>query len=127
VERKQSATITPELRGWLRSLAPEKANRVTAAIDRVSVGGPTQGRPLVDHIKGSRHHKMKEMRTGTVRVFFAFEGDRPIMLCGGDKRGAGKGWYQRMIGQADRLYDTYQRDDGKGGPGWRRDPPSHGR
>jgi hypothetical protein len=119
--------MTPELRAWVKALAPEQANRVTAAIDRVSVGGPTQGRPLVDHIKGSRHHKMKEMRTGTMRVFFVFERDGPLMLCGGDKRGAGKDWYPRMIGQAERLYVDYKRDNGKGGPGWRREPPSHGR
>jgi hypothetical protein len=120
-------TITPELRGWLKSLAPEKANRLTAAMDRVSAGGPTQGRPLVDHIKGSRVHKLKEMRTGTMRVFFVFERDGPLMLCGGDKRGAGKDWYRRMTSEADRLYRNYGRDNGKEGPGWRRDPPSRGR
>ncbi len=76
MERKPQATITSELRSWLRTLAPERANRVTAAMDRVSVGGPTQGRPLVDHIKGSRVHKLKELRTGTMRVFFVFERDR---------------------------------------------------
>jgi hypothetical protein len=120
-------TITSELRGWLKTLAPERANRVTAAMDRVSVSGPTQGRPLVDHIKGSRVHKLKELRTGTMRVFFVFERDGPLMLCGGDKRGAGKDWYPRMIDQADRLYRAHRRHNGKEGPGWRRDPPSHGR
>jgi hypothetical protein len=119
--------MTPELRSWLKTLAPEKANRLTAAMDRVSVGGPTHGRPLVDHIKGSRHHKLKEMRTGTMRVLFVFERDGPFMLCGGDKRGAGRDWYPRKIAEADRLYDRYRRDHGKGGPTWRRDPPSRGR
>ena len=119
--------MTPALQAWLKTLAPERANRLTAAIDRVSAGGPTQGRPLVDHIKGSRHQKMKEMRTGTMRVFFVFERDGPLMLCGGDKRGAGKDWYPRMIAEADRLYRNHRRDNGKEEPGWRRDPPSRGR
>jgi hypothetical protein len=120
-------TITPDLRVWLKTLAPEQANRVTAAMDRVSVGGPTQGRPLVDHIRGARVHKLKEMRTGTIRVFFAFERDGPLMLCGGDKRGAGKDWYPRMVAKAENLYTQHRRDNGKEGPGWRREPPSHGR
>lgn len=119
--------MTPELRAWLKTLAPEKANRVTAAMDAVHEGGPTQGRPLVDRIKGSRHHNMKELRTGTIRVLFIFDGGGPFMLLGGDKRGAWREWYKRNIPKADRLYDKYRRDDGKGGHGWRRDPPSHGR
>jgi hypothetical protein len=127
VEKKRRHTTTPELRDWLKTLAPEKANKITAAMDRVGAGGPTRGRPLVDHVKGSRYPKMKEMRTGTIRVFFAFEDGRPLMLCGGDKRGGRPDWYRRMVRQADRLYERYRRDNGKEGPGWRRDPPSHGR
>ena len=119
--------MTPALQAWLKTLAPERANRLTAAMDRVSAGGPTQGRPLVDHIKGSPHQKMKEMRTGTMRVFFVFERDGPLMLSGGDKRGAGGNWYPHKVAEADRLYDRHRRDNGKGGPGWRRDPPSRGR
>ncbi len=127
VERKRDLTMTPELRAWLKTLAPEKANRVTAAIDAVHGAGPTQGRPLVDRIKGSRHHNMKEVRTGTIRVLFVFDQGAPFMLLGGDKRGAWNDWYKKNIAAADRLYDKYRGDDGKGGHGWRRDPPSHGR
>jgi hypothetical protein len=127
VESKRRLSLTTELRTWLNTLAPETANRVTAAMDRVAAGGPARGRPLVDHVKGSRHHKMKEMRTGTIRVLFVFDGGGPLMLYGGDKRRAGNAWYPRAVRTADRLYDTYRQDNGKGGPGWRRDPPSHGR
>lgn len=112
---------------WLKALGPEKANRVTAAMDAVHAGGPTLGRPLVDRVKRSRHHNMKELRTGTIRVLFVFDRGGPLMLVGGDKRGVGNAWYRRAIPEADRLYDTYRGDDGKGGPGWRRDPPGHGR
>lgn len=127
MERERRLTTTRELRAWLDALTPERANQVTAAMDRVNEGGPTRGRPLVDHVKGSRHHKMKEMRTGTIRVFFVFERDGALMLCGGDKRGARNDWYPRMVAKADTLYRRYGRDNGKEGPGWRRDPPSRGR
>jgi hypothetical protein len=127
VERKRNLTLTPELRAWLKTLNPEKANRITAAMDAVHAGGPTQGRPLVDRIKGSRHHNMKELRTGTMRVLFVFDQGGPLMLLGGDKRGAWHDWYKQNIRAADRLYDTYRGHDGKGGHGWRREPQSHGR
>jgi hypothetical protein len=127
VEKKRHLTVTPELRAWLKTLTPEKANRVTAAMDRVAHDGPTRGRPLVDRVKGSRYHNMKELRTGSIRVLFVFHDGDPLMLVGGDKRGAWNGWYPRAVAQADKLYAQHRREDGKGGPGWRRDPPSHGR
>ena len=74
------------------------------------------GRPLVDHIKGSRHHNMKELRTGTIRVFFVFERDVPLMLV-----------RRRQARRPERLVPTdhsarltgsmtnHRRDNGKGG------------
>ena len=127
MEAKRELRLTVEVRTWLRTLAPEQANRVTAAMDAVHAGGPTLGRPLVDRIKGSRHHNMKELRTGTIRVLFVFDRSGPLMLLGGDKRGAWRDWYRENVGRADKLYDHHLKHNGKGGPGWRRDPPSHGR
>lgn len=127
MERKRELRLTPEVRTWLKTLAPERANRVTATMDAVDAGGPTLGRPLVDRVKGSRHHNMKELRTGTIRVLFVFDRGKPLMLLGGDKRGAWHDWYRQNVPRADKLYDRYRRHNGKGGPAWHRDPPSHGR
>jgi hypothetical protein len=38
---------------------------VAAAIDMLAETGPALGRPLVDRVKGSRHHNMKELRPGS--------------------------------------------------------------
>ena len=96
--------------------------------ERVLDGGPTLGRPDVDLIKGSRHHNMKELRVGaSVRALFVFDQRDPLMLIGGDKRGAWSAWYPRTIRDADRLYDQHRRDNGKGGSPRHRDPPSRGR
>lgn len=119
--------MTPEVRGWLKALSPERANRVAAAMDALQTGGPTTGRPLVDRVKGSRLHNMKELRTGSIRLLFVFEQGQPLMLFGGDKRGAWNDWYRRAVPEAEQLYNRYRRDNGREGPGWRRDPPSHGR
>jgi hypothetical protein len=127
VESNRELRLTPEARAWLKTLTPEDANRVTAAMDSLRDGGPTLGRPLVDHVKGSRHHKMKELRTGTIRMLFVFDRGGALMLLGGDKRGAWDRWYRRMVPAADRLYDTYRVDHGKGGSQWRQEPLGRGR
>jgi hypothetical protein len=106
----------PEADRWHKDLAPDPAARITAGLDRLREVGPTQGRKLVDSIKGSRHHNMKELRTGTMRVLFIFDPDqRAVMLVGGDKSGNWKGWYKENIKHADRLYDQYLERTGKGG------------
>jgi hypothetical protein len=69
---------------WFLDLAetdPETAALVEAAIDKLAHDGPMLGRPLVDRIKGSRHHNMKELRPGSgggseMRVLFAFDPHR---------------------------------------------------
>src|SRR5947209_15127928 len=112
----------------MTTLPADTLARVTAAMNRVQRGGPTLGRPEVDRIKGSRQHKMKELRIGaSIRVLFVFDGRDALMLTGGDKRGGWNSWYPRKIREADRLYDLHRRDNGKGGASRHRDPPSHGR
>lgn len=128
MDKKRELRLTAEVTTWLTTLPPQTLARVTAGMNRVQTGGSTLGRPDVDRIKGSRHHKMKELRVGTsVRVLFAFDAGDPLMLTGGDKRGSWNGWYPAKIREADRLYDQYRRDDGKGGSTRHRNPPSHGR
>ena len=72
--------------------------------------GPSLGRPIVDRIKGSRHHNMKELRSvgGHIRVLFVFDPDRrAILLIGGEKAGRWKDWYRKSIPIADDLYDLH--------------------
>ena len=83
---------------------------IVPAIDKLEEVGPTLGRPIVDRIKASRHHNMKELRStgGTVRVLFAFDPERKaILLIGGDKVGQWKRWYGENIPRADDLYDEH--------------------
>jgi len=105
-----------EVDAWLLGLCtddPDTADLVEDAIDQLSQEGPTLGRPMVDRIKGSRHHKMKELRTGSkgnseVRILFAFDLERhAILLVAGDKAGDWQGWYNRNIPIADRRFDEH--------------------
>ena len=62
-------------------------------------------------MNGSKHSNMKELRTQhqgrPLRTFFAFDPRRSaILLIGGDKTGD-KRFYERLLPEADRLYDEY--------------------
>ncbi len=75
----------------------------------------------METIKASRHQNMKELRSGTIRVLFAFDPVRQaVLLIGGDKVGQWEAWYRRNIPVADDLYDEWlvelekSADDGSG-------------
>jgi hypothetical protein len=72
--------------------------------------GPALGRPLVDRLKGSTYHNMKELRPGSagsteVRMIFAFDPAREaVFLVAGDKSGRWQTWYQSAIPLADARF-----------------------
>lgn len=102
-----------EVDGWFLELCrtdAESANLVERAIDILAEMGPRLGRPLVDRIKGSRYHNMKELRPASagateVRILFAFDPERrAILLVAGDKAGNWRGWYDTHVPIADERY-----------------------
>lgn len=108
--------LVEEVAEWFNDLTkndPGTADLVEDAIDRLAAVGPTLGRPLVDRIKGSRHHNMKELRPGStgtseVRILFAFDpARRAILLVAGDKTGQWQRWYDSAIPLADDRYDAH--------------------
>ena len=111
--------VTPQAEQWLQSLGTEDRQHVAEALDRLADVGPALGTPLVKSIKSSRHHDMKELRYGNYRALFAFDPrQRAVVLVGGDKTGDWRGWYERNIPVADRLYDQHLRSIGGGGHLW---------
>ncbi len=84
-----------------------------AAVEILEERGPTLGRPLVDRVKGSAFHNMKELRVsaeGDLRVLFAFDQERrPTLLVGGDKAGRWETWYDEQIPVADGLFAEHQK------------------
>ncbi len=107
---------------WLETQPVEILESVYDALERLRECGPTLGRPLVDRIKGSAFHNMKELRPvapagSEVRILFAFDPRRrAILLLAGDKssgkneRQKWNGWYKTAIPRADWLYRGYLRD-----------------
>ena len=101
---------TDEFDEWWNELTVEEQQKVEAAIDLLQERGPDLGRPLVDHIAGSKVHKLKELRPSAsgIRVLFAFGPVRAaILLLGGDKTAEWDTWDKQAIPRAERLYDEY--------------------
>lgn len=105
-----------EVASWFLGLVksdPETADLVEEAIDLLEKVGPTLGRPMVDRIKGSRHHNMKELRPASrggseIRILFAFDPRRcALLVLAGDKAGDWQTWYARSVPIADRRYEAH--------------------
>ncbi|WP_184840862.1 type II toxin-antitoxin system RelE/ParE family toxin [Allocatelliglobosispora scoriae] len=108
-----------EVRDWLHHL--RRTDRNTAvligqAISALLDEGPNLGRPLVDRIKGSRLHHLKELRPGSagtteVRILFIFDPERKaVLLVAGDKAGKWNDWYREAIPTAENRYATYLKE-----------------
>ena len=105
--------VWPDVEKWLLDLGDADYVRVAAAIDLLAIEGPSLGRPLVDHIRGSRHRNLKELRprsskASAIRILFAFDPERSaIILVAGDKAGAWDQWYREKIPIADDRLDQW--------------------
>ena len=75
--------------------------------------GPTLGRPLVDRLKATKIHHLKELQPGSkgrpeIRIIFPFDATRSaLLLLGGDKAGNWARWYRDNISLAEQLYIDY--------------------
>lgn len=103
--------VTDEFVDWWNALTVDQQTALADRVGLLGERGPDLGRPVVDRIKGSRHHNMKELRAaqgGALRVLFMFDPRRQVtLLLGGDKTGAWDAWYEWAIPRADDLYDEY--------------------
>ena len=111
--------IVREVREWLHEL--RRVDRATAilvgqAVTALLDEGPSLGRPLVDRIKGSTLHNLKELRPGSsgateVRILFVFDPERQaVLLVAGDKSGQWSAWYREAIPLAEARYDLYLKE-----------------
>lgn len=108
--------LTDEVDEWLNRLSNTDFStyeQVVIAIEVLAQAGPILGRPLVDRIKGSTFHNLKELGPGSggdseVRILFAFDPWRSaILLTAGNKNHAWKSWYRENVPRAEALYLQY--------------------
>lgn len=108
---------TSEYATWFGSLTEKQQAAVMERVALLREKGPTLNRPVVDRIKSSAHHNMKELRIasdGAIRVLFAFDGfRRGVLLVGGIKSDGNKWneWYGEQVAAADALFDRHLREE----------------
>jgi len=111
--------IVTEVRDWLHDL--RRTDRASAilvgqAVTALLEEGPSLGRPLVDRIKNSNLHNLKELRPGStgateIRILFVFDPARnAVLLVAGDKAGQWTTWYRQSIPLAEARYAIYRKE-----------------
>lgn len=76
-----SVRVSGNVRQWLRELRrsdPASYESVRVAVDKLAEVGPGLGRPLVDTLRGSNIHNLKELRPRSgrdvaIRILFVFD------------------------------------------------------
>jgi hypothetical protein len=101
----------PRYRIWFKKCGESLQNEILAHLEVLKIMGPNLGRPRVDHIKGSKHQNMKELRIqykgDPVRILFAFDPVRQAVLCLGGVKTGDKDWYRRNLPLADREFTSH--------------------
>lgn len=103
--------FTDEFGDWWASLTEDEQISIAASVHLLEECGPTLGAPHSSQIQGSRHGKMRELRTQhagrPLRTLYAFDPRRTaILLIGGDKTGNPR-WYDQFVPIADRLFEEH--------------------
>ncbi len=99
---------TADYNAWFVGLKDDEQERIVAAVRILRQDGPALGRPLVDHIKMSRHANMKELRVRHMQILFAFDpNQQALLLIGGNKERQWDRWYNEYVPEADRLFDLH--------------------
>ncbi|MEB3071784.1 type II toxin-antitoxin system RelE/ParE family toxin [[Mycobacterium] vasticus] len=107
--------LLEEVDEWFCTLDSDTGSTVAGAIDYLEANGPATGRPMVDTVKGSKLHHLKELRpSGTsIRILFIFDpARRAVLLLAGDKAGRWKKWYDDNIPVAEVRYQRWVRESG---------------
>ncbi len=84
----------PHYSAWFGKCGEELQDEILAHLEVLKAVGPNLGRPRVDHIKGSAHQNMKELR---------------VQLLGGAKTGDDR-WYRRNVPLADQEFSLHLRE-----------------
>lgn len=110
-----AVVATDEFRDWYRALDDADSRAVARVVDLLEIMGISLPFPYSSAISGS-HHALRELRVQSrgapLRVFYIFDPRRDaVLLVGADKTGDAR-FYERMIPVAERLWETYKKEQG---------------
>lgn len=119
MEEQWDVYLTAEVDQWLHEVEkvdPDSYVLINQAIWVLACRGPMEGRPLVDRVRGSVLHNLKELRPGSagrseVRILFMFDPWRSaILLVAGDESRDWDDWYEKAVPLAELRYAQYVAD-----------------
>ncbi len=102
---------TDQFEEWWEGLSEDEQESVAAIVRVLEIRGPNLPHPYSSGVKGSKHGHMRELRIqhqgDPYRVIYTFDPRRvAVLLLGGNKAGDDR-WYEKMLPEADRLYDEH--------------------
>ena len=105
---------TDEFADWWNDLDEAEQDDIDQAVHLLEARGPSLPFPRSSGVTTSKHGNMRELRVQhkgrPYRIFYAFDPRRAaILLIGGEKTGDDL-FYERMVPQADRIYDQHLRE-----------------
>ena len=108
--------VTDEFVAWYDALSEAEQDKLAVSIGLLEARGVTLPFPYSSAINGASF-ALRELRTQVegdpLRTLYAFDPKRQaVLLIGGDKTGDER-FYERMIPQAERIWDEYLEETGQ--------------
>ena len=102
---------TNEFRNWWDTLTDSEQEDVAATVGLLSKFGPQLPYAYSSGVEISSHGRMRELRVQSgvkpIRVFYAFDPRRVVVLLIGGHKTSEKRFYKRYVSLADKLYDEH--------------------
>ena len=102
---------TNQFEEWWDGLSEEEQDSVATVVRVLQVRGPSLQHPYTSRVHASRHGHMRELRIqhqgDPYRVLHAFDPRRAAILLLGGNKAEDDRWYEKMVPEADRLYDEH--------------------
>lgn len=106
--------LTDEFVKWWSGLSKSDQKSVAAKVEVLEEHGTDLGYPHTSKIRGSRHSRMRELRVQSsgkpIRILYVFDTRRNAVLLVGKHKNNDKRFYDKLVQQADKLYDDYVED-----------------
>ena len=102
---------TNEFGRWWDRLGEYEQDDITSMVELLEQRGPNLEYPYSSGVNGSRHSRMRELRTKShgkqIRVFYAFDPRRAAILLLGAIKHSGRQFYKRLVPRVDTIYDQH--------------------
>jgi len=102
---------TDEFESWWVGLNEEEQIDIDAVVGLLEAKGPHLPYPYSSDIKGAGYGVLRELRVQhkgkPYRILYAFDPRRTAILLIGGRKAGGKGWYEKYVPLAEKIYEEH--------------------